>query len=197
MHLGRLAVLCTVFIGASLSAEAQYTSKTTTSGFTTKTTAATTSPAPVKPTNTNTTAARSNPYTGNRAAPAQAKTNSFTTNSGTKTTPAAQANAAPTQAVFRPRPQAAPVSEADDDELPSFDVLEGTGGSNQGAQGSNLPPPPPPKGEIWLYITDFDYRDTTGMTMNCGWKAVIQNRTDTPISQLKLFYKLIDINFAI
>ncbi len=187
---GRLILLFAVFIGISVPAKAQYTSKSaaSSSGYT-QNTAQTAQPA-AKPSAAPTSQAKQgNPYTGNSVP--KAKT-SYTTNSNT-TAPTAQAK--PTQAVFRPRPQAPETASSDDDELPSFDALEGKKGSatgtNQAAQ--NVPPPPPPKGEIWFYIADFAYRDRTGKTMNCDWKVVIQNRTDTAITSLSLSYTLLDM----
>ena len=210
MRLGRLAFLLAVFIGISASAEAQYTSKSTTSssGFT-QSSGTTTQPAARQAVAPTAQARQGNPYTGNSASAAkttssyttgstsaatQAKT-SFTTNSATTSNTSA-AQAKPTQAVFRPRPQAAAPEKApsaDEDELPSFEALEGKKGQTAGAAAQNVPPPPPPKGEIWFYIADFAYRDRTGKTMNCDWKVVVQNRTDTEIERLKISYTLLDL----
>lgn len=169
MRFSRLFVLSLVFTGFALSAQAQYTSRSPTPAETaTKTGTTTAAPA-----------AKTNPYTGTGAATAA---------------PAAkQQQPQPAQAVFRPRPQPAVMPQtAGDDELPSFDALEKPVAAAQGsAQGSNLPPPPPPKGEIWFYTTDFSYRDLTGRTMNCTWKVVLQNKTDTEIKQLKVVYTLL------
>ena len=227
MYLGRLAVLCTVFIGISVSAEAQYTSKSTSSsGFMTKTTSAqppsytnsgaagqARAAAPsytnsgtagqaraAAPSYTNSGAAgqaraAAPSYTNSGVAQAKTAAPSYT-NSGAAT-PAQQAKTA-SQPVFRPRPETAePEAEAEEDELPSFDALEGGNADPALAQGQpqeNLPPPPPPKGEIWIYVSDFEYRDLTGFTMNCNWKINVQNRTDTVIERLGIAYKILDIN---
>lgn len=41
-----------------------------------------------------------------------------------------------------------------------------------------------------MYIADFQYRDLTGVTMNCTWKLVTQNKTNADISNLKVKYTL-------
>ena len=172
MRFSRLFVFPLVFAAMTATAQAQYTSKSTT-----KTTASKTPTQATTKTNTQTTG--TNPYTG----------------SGTKTTAAAPAaKQQPAQPTFRPRPQQQPVAMPQtegDDELPSFDALEKPVAAAQGsAQGSNLPPPPPPKGEIWIYIADPSYRDLTGHTMNCSWKVVLQNKTNEEIKKLKITYTL-------
>lgn len=56
-------------------------------------------------------------------------------------------------------------------------------GAAQGsAQGSNLPKP---KGEIWVYVTDFKV-DKVGRFTYCTLKRVLQNRTDTEIERLSM-----------
>lgn len=169
MRFSRLFVLSLIFTGSALSAQAQYTSRSPASTETASKKTETTAPAP---------AARTNPYTGTGVASAAQ---------------VAKPQQQPAQPVFRPRPQPAAMPQtAGDDELPSFDALEKPTAAAQGsAQGSNLPPPPPPKGEIWFYTTNFAYRDLTGRTMNCTWKVVLQNKTDTEISQLKVVYTLL------
>lgn len=167
MRFSRLFVLSLVFTGFALSARAQYTSKSAApAGTTAKKTVAAAAPA-----------AKTNPYTGTKAAPAAR--------------PAAN-RPQPAQQTFRPRPQAVMPQTAGDDELPSFDALEKpVAAAQSSAQGSNLPPPPPPKGEIWFYIAETAYRDLTGLTMNCTWKVVLQNKTDTEIRSLKVVYNLL------
>ena len=111
---------------------------------------------------------------------------------------AAQAKPTSSQPVFRPRPQAVMEMPEDDDELPSFEALEkGKNAAGDQASAAPLPPPPAPKGEIWFYISDFAYRDRTGMTMNCDWKVVVQNRTDMTIEQFDIGYQLLDLNFIL
>lgn len=204
MKLSRFAVLLAVFTGISVPAGAQYTTKAETSGFTTKTTGAAKTPATSGFT-ARTSGATAQPSAGTAKTPA---TSGFTTRSsgaaaqasaGTQKSAAKQAAAQP---VFRPRPQETPepkINEEVDDELPSFDALEGKNPAVAAAQGQTEapPPPPPPKGEVWVYIADFDYRDLTGMTMNCGWKVVVQNRTDATIERLDLAYQILDVNFIV
>ena len=192
MRFGRLFVFCAVFCGMTAGANAQFTTKSN-SGFTSKERTPAAAPAAPKAssyTHKNATAPAARP-----AAPAAspekknaAATNSFTTQTRPSEASAAKPAAAPAKPMFRPRPQE-PEAAEEDDELPSFDALEG-----KSAQTANpdLPPPPPPKGEIWFYISDFTYSDTTGMTMNCDWKVVVQNRTDTPIQKIKVSYSLLD-----
>lgn len=173
MRFSRLFVLSLVFTGSALSAQAQYTSR---------------SPAPTETAaqKTQTTAAapttRTNPYTGTGAA----------------TAAQAAKPQQPAQPVFRPRPQPAAMPQAGDDELPSFDALEKPAAAAQGsAQGSNLPPPPPPKGEIWFYMAEASYENPTGYKMSCDWKIVLQNKTDTPIKELKITYTLLGSNYPL
>lgn len=165
MRFGSLIVLLAFLMSVSMSANAQYTSKSTNSaGFTTKSAGTTAQP--------------------------KAKTNS-------RQTPSAATKKAPAQASFRPRPQQtsaqAKAPATNDDELPSFDVFENNGSTET----ANLPPPPPPKGEVWVYIADFKQSDLTGMTMNCDWKIIVQNRTDTPIDSMSLKYHLLDLQFTL
>ncbi|HBO59606.1 MAG TPA: hypothetical protein DD624_06845 [Alphaproteobacteria bacterium] len=49
-----------------------------------------------------------------------------------------------------------------------------------------------PKGEIWMYISDFSWGDVDGAYVHCKWKAVLQNRTDTPIKTLKVGFTVRD-----
>lgn len=49
-----------------------------------------------------------------------------------------------------------------------------------------------PKGEIWMYISDFSWGDVDGAYVHCKWKAVLQNRTDTPIKVLKVGFTVRD-----
>ena len=177
MRLIYLFVFSLFFTGLSLSAQAQYTSKSTTTANTAKTT-----------------------QTSASSAYATKNTNTSSTGSGlttTSQTSTAQSNARPqkqqqTRAVFRPRPQPVEMPEAEeDDELPSFDALEKPASQQQTAQqAAAVPPPPPPKGEIWFYITDGTYRDLTGHSMNCRWKVVLQNKTDTKLKEMDIVYTL-------
>ena len=166
MRLSRLAVLLTVFAGMSLPAAAQYTTRGGEAG--------------------------SSVPRSTDAAPAAGTASGFTSRSASK----AKARPAAGQAIFRPRPkeETVPESTENDDELPSFEVLEG---KTSGTPQENVPPPPPPKGEIWFYISGFEYRDLTGRTMNCIWKVVVQNRTDTPIKRMELSYQLLDVDFVV
>ena len=45
-----------------------------------------------------------------------------------------------------------------------------------------------PKGEIWIYMSDFSWGDIDGAFVHCEWKAVLQNRTDTAINSLKISF---------
>jgi len=45
-----------------------------------------------------------------------------------------------------------------------------------------------PKGEIWVYMSDFEWGDIDGAFVHCEWKAVLQNRTDTTIERLKVSF---------
>lgn len=45
-----------------------------------------------------------------------------------------------------------------------------------------------PKGEIWVYMSDFSWGDINGSFVHCEWKAVLQNRTDTTIDSLKIAF---------
>ena len=175
MRFSRLFVLSLVFTGSSLSAQAQYTSRSPVSAETAAKKTEKTAPAPT---------AKTNPYTGTGAASAAQ---------------AAKPQQQPAQPVFRPRPQPAAMPQtAGDDELPSFDALEKPIAAAQGsAQGSNLPPPPPPKGEIWFYMADASYENPTGYKMSCSWKIVLQNKTDTPIKELKITYTLLGSNYPL
>lgn len=84
---------------------------------------------------------------------------------------AAQGSAAPAQRVnpyaVRRQPQTAPAAQ----------------GSAQGSHQIVWP-----KGEIWVYLSDFTWGDIDGAFVHCEWKAVLQNRTDTTISSLKISY---------
>lgn len=183
MVFNRLFMLSLVFSGITLSAQAQYTSKSTTTTETTQKSQKT-----VATTSTSSATTKTNPYTGN----------------GSATAAQPVKKEQPARPTFRPRPQAASVPQtAGDDELPSFEALENPTGSskNTTAQGTAQdpnapppPPPPPPKGEIWFYTADFAYRDLTGRTMNCTWKVVLQNKTDTEIKRLKIVYTVLGEN---
>ncbi len=202
MRFCRLLALSIAFAGLSVPVRAQYTSKSTTTATTTPTAAA----KPAAPTNrytSSTTAATAkpavNPYTGKTTAatPKTTAVNPYTGRTAT-TTPAAQQQ----RPVFRPRPQPVLPATGGDDDLPSFDALESNPAAKPAAaataQGSNLPPPPPPpKGEIWIYIADFQYRDLTGLTMNCTWKLVTQNKTNADISKLEIKYSLMGDEFPL
>lgn len=170
MRLSRLAVLSLFLMSLSISANAQYTSKSTRSSET---------------------------KTKSSETATQSKTNSFTTNSRKTSSAAGKKAPAQPQPSFRPRPQAAAqqkAAETNNDELPSFDVFEN---KETATTGENLPPPPPPKGEVWVYLADFKHSDLTGMTMTCNWKVIVQNRTDTPISRLSFTYHLLDLKFKL
>lgn len=210
MRFCRLLALSIAFAGLSVPARAQYTSKST--AATTPATAARPAAAPANRYTAPTPAAATakptaNPYTGKTttAAPKTAAANPYTGRTTaaapkTATVPAAQQQ----RPVFRPRPQqpVLPATDGDDD-LPSFDALEsGSSAAKPAAtaatQGSNLPPPPPPpKGEVWVYIADFQYRDLTGLTMNCTWKLVTQNKTNADISKLEIKYTLMGDEFPL
>lgn len=181
MRFSRLFFLCAVFVMMSVSANAQFTTRSN-SGLTTKT--GTSGSHAVKLNSPKTPAAAS-----------QTSGKSFTTNSRpAATAPTARAaSASAPQSVFRPRPQKS-ASDEEEDDLPSFDALEGK--DTQASKDAGLPPPPPPKGEIWFYIANFKYGDRTGITMHCEWKVVVQNRTDTPITNMKILYSLLDIEIA-
>lgn len=60
--------------------------------------------------------------------------------------------------------------------------IEGAAQGSAAAQGSNLPKP---KGEIWVYVTDFKI-DKVGRFPFCTLKRVLQNRTDTEIERLSI-----------
>lgn len=189
MRWGRLISISAVFIGLSVSADAQYTTKSASasSGFTTKTTAA-------RPVAETTSTTKANPYTGKANSGDATTTNSYTNSNKAAAAPT-QATA-PAQAVFRPRPQEAQTASSDDDdELPSFDALEGKPTQKANVNAPLLPPSPPPKGEIWVYITDFKYRDLTGSAMVCDWKVVVQNKTSATIEQMEFTYNLLDLGF--
>ena len=202
MRFCRLLALSIAFAGLSVPVRAQYTSKSTTTATTTPTAAA----KPAAPTNrytSSTTAATAkpavNPYTGKTAAatPKTTAVNPYKGRTAT-TTPAAQQQ----RPVFRPRPQPVLPAAGGEDDLPSLDALESNPAAKPAAaataQGSNLPPPPPPpKGEIWIYIADFQYRDLTGLTMNCTWKLVTQNKTNADISKLEIKYSLMGDEFPL
>ncbi len=194
MLFNRLIMFSLVFSGITLSAQAQYTSNSTTTDTARKSqkSVATASTTSTKSSNSiqkqQPTTAKTNPYTGSGS--------SFTTT----TTQAAkkQESARP---MFRPRPQQPAVvpPTSGEDDLPSFEALENPTGASKTAtaQDPNAPPPPPPpppKGEIWFYTADFAYRDLTGKTMNCTWKVVLQNKTDTNINQLKIVYTVLGEN---
>ena len=173
MHLSRLVFFSAVFIGLSAAADAQYTSKTTSSGLTSKTT---TSASPKSVTASASSATQANTYTKS-AAPTAAKT------SATQARP-----------VFRPRSQVVEKTVSDDDdELPSFERLEGKSTSpTQQKSAEELPPPPPPKGEIWFYITNFAHNAGKSSSLYCNWDVVIQNRTDADLD-LKVFFTLANV----
>lgn len=202
MRLCRLFLFMAAFIGLTAPAQAQYTSRSSGSAGPA---AAPQAPAP-----------RPAVQQAQPAAPA-ASANTFTT-TGQNSQPqqvapaAAPAQAsAPAQAPrFRPRPTAPVTASTEgDDDLPSFSAFEQNTSSGTDAAGTsaaqtqaqpgqaaaeaaaNVPPPEPPKGEIWLYITDFTYSDVNGMFMNCNWKLVLQNRTNTPIETMRLTYTLL------
>lgn len=88
---------------------------------------------------------------------------------------AAQGSAAPAQRVnpyaVRRQPQTAPAAQ----------------GSAQGSRQIVWP-----QGEIWMYISDFSWGDIDGAYVHCKWKAVLQNRTDTPIKSLKVGFTVRD-----
>ncbi len=172
MRFNRLFLFSLILSGLATSVQAQYTTKSTTSsGFTTKDTQVTT--------------------------PQQS---SEKQENSVNKQPIQQ-----TRPIFRPRPKIQEENETqtatspetansnneNEDELPSFEALENKTANGQATVQQPAPPPPPPKGEIWFYITDFNYRDLTGRTMNCTWKLVVQNRTDTPIKKMKLEYTIL------
>lgn len=204
MRLCRLFLFMAAFIGLTAPAQAQYTSRSSGSAGTAAVPQAPARPAPAQ-----------QPQPARQAAPAPASANTFTTTgqaAQTQAAPAAAQAAAPAAAPaaqtaprFRPRPTAPVQTSAEgEDDLPSFSAFEQNTSSaasgtpaaqaqpGQPAEAAaNLPPPEPPKGEIWLYITDFTYSDVNGMFMNCNWKLVLQNRTNTPIETMRLTYTLL------
>lgn len=126
--------------------------------------------------------------------------------------------AKPAAAQFRPRPTAQEDSEGASD-LPSFEAFQkpAAQGSavqnaapaqrinpyavrrqgsaqtqNAAAQGSVVPEIVWPKGEIWVYMSDFEWGDIDGAFVHCKWKIVLQNRTDTAIQNLKLEFVVRD-----
>lgn len=213
MRFCRLLALSIAFAGCGVPARAQYTSKSTTATPAAATTAARpAAPATANRYTSSTTATATakpaaNPYTGGTtaAAPKTTSANPYTGRTTTAATPKTTAAAAAQQQrpVFRPRPQPVLPATGGDDDLPSFDALESAPSAARPAaaataQGSNLPPPPPPpKGEVWVYIADFQYRDLTGLTMNCTWKLVAQNKTNADISKLEIKYTLMGDEFPI
>lgn len=209
MRFCRLLALSIAFAGCGVPARAQYTSKSTAAA--TPATAARPAPAAANRYTSSTTAAKpaANPYTGGTtaAAPKTTAANPYTGRTTTATAATPRTTAAPAaqqqRPVFRPRPQPVLPPTGGDDDLPSFDALENAPSAARPAtaataQGSNPPPPPPPpKGEVWVYIADFQYRDLTGLTMNCTWKLVAQNKTNADISKLEIKYTLMGDEFPI
>lgn len=210
MRLCRSFLFMTVFIGLTAPAQAQYTSR---SADTAPAPSAAPAPAPAaRP--------AVQPQQVQPAAPSPANTFTTTrqTSQPQQAAPAAATAAAATPAApaaprFRPRPTAPAAASAEgENDVPSFSAFEQTPasgttaagntaagasaaqaqpGQTGGAAAANVPPPEPPKGEIWLYITDFTYSDVNGMFMNCNWKLVLQNRTNTPIETMRLTYTLL------
>lgn len=162
MRSDRLFLFTVVFAGLACSAQAQYTSKSTSSsGYTT---------------NRKTTTQQHAPSTSATFRPRP---------SATKET------ATPARRVITPAAKAAG-SETDDDELPSFSAFE----KSERKAAKNVVPEP--KGEVWFYIADFSYENVTGNPdfMNCQWKVVVQNRTDSKIGRYTIDYKLLDEEFS-
>lgn len=209
MHISRFIILTAVLSCFSLTAEAQYTSRSSQPSGGGSKAAAVNQPAP---------AAVPRPTAQGSVG---ATTPSFTTNSsGTTRTapvaaPAAQQAAPAARPQFRPRPAAAVNEEADD--VPSFAAFDRSAQQapatqqaqqpqrNQyapqrqdaqgaaAAQGSNLPPPiVKPKGEVWVYVADFQNKKLRDLMTYCEWKVVLQNRTDTPIQLLNLSVTILD-----
>lgn len=135
----------------------------------------------------------SSSYTTNRKTTAATQQQRATTPAATfRPRPAAQATATnPARRVITPAAKTA-AAAADDDELPSFSAFE------KSKTETEKPAVPNPKGEIWFYIADFSYENATGNPdfMNCQWKVVAQNRTDTKIKRYTLDYKLLDEEFS-
>lgn len=118
-------------------------------------------------------------------------------------------------AAARVRPQAAATEEGDSD-MPSFEAFaKPAAAAPAAAQGSASPAQRVnpyavrrqqqnapaaqgsaqgshqivwPKGEIWVYMSDFSWGDIDGAFVHCEWKAVLQNRTDTTIDSLKITF---------
>ncbi len=134
----------------------------------------------------------SSSYTTNRKTTATTQQQRATTPAATfRPRPAAQATATnPARRVITPAAKTA--AAADDDELPSFSAFE------KSKTETEKPVVPNPKGEVWFYIADFSYENATGNPdfMNCQWKVVAQNRTDTRIKRYTLDYKLLDEEFS-
>lgn len=208
MRICRLFVLSAFLIGVSLSANAQYTSKSS-SGFTSKTSAAAPKPQPQQaktyaaPASAGT--AKTNSYTNSASASAAGRTsytnsNTATTNSAVNARPAAAMQVRPTApaaGAFRPK---APIttSSADNtedsgDELPSFDVIEDNGTPRTPEQQKQLiQMPEKPDGEILIYFTDFIVDDSSGDPVMCSWNIVVQNNTNLSVQALRFTYKLME-----
>ncbi|MBO4521316.1 MAG: hypothetical protein J5787_08940 [Alphaproteobacteria bacterium] len=178
MHLNRLIFLSMVFIGLAATADAQYTNR---SSYTARPTQGYAQP-------TRSTQGYAQPTRSTTGSAPQAKTTTSYVNKPSQATAPQQPQTAPT---FRPRQ---PVTADADDELPSFESLEGQQANNgaangEGAEGTETtPPPPPPKGQIWIYMTNF--KDEGGHSRYCKWEIVVQNRTDTDLKDLKIKHKL-------
>ncbi|MBO4643619.1 MAG: hypothetical protein J5716_03305 [Alphaproteobacteria bacterium] len=194
MHLNRLIFLSMVFIGLAATADAQYTNRSSYTARPTQGYAQPTKPTQgyAQPTRSTQGYAQPTKTTQGYAQPTRTTTGSApqarTTTSYVNKPSQAQTAEPQAKPTFRPRQ---PVTADADDELPSFDSLEGQQANNGAANaegGEAVPPPPPPKGQIWIYLTNF--KDEGGHSRYCSWEIVVQNRTDADLKDLSIKYKL-------
>lgn len=210
MRFCRLIILSAFLICVSLSAKAQYTSKSSNSGFTSKTSAV--QKAPERSGNAFTSSpsaatAKANPYTNSASA---TEKKSYTTNNtaGAESASASRtggnAGQVPASVQVRPaapavsaafRPQAKITATSDDDEdsgddIPSFDVLEGKP-LTQEQQKQKVQMLEEPEGEILIYISDFVIDEQYSRPI-CNWKTVVQNNTNLSIQSLRFDYQLLE-----
>lgn len=198
MRFCRLVFLSAFMICVSLSAKAQYTSKSSSSGFTSKTSVPAAARQSQEKTGTNT-------YTG----PTFSAGKSSYTNQGSSTAeksntapaainvrPAAAVQVRPTAPAAAPaafRPKAKMTAETEDDsgdDLPSFDALEDNGKpKTQEQQKQLVQMPEEPKGDILIFISDFTIDDSSRIPI-CDWKVNIQNDSDLTIQVLRFEYQL-------
>ena len=196
MRFCRLVFLSAFMICVSLSAKAQYTSKSSSSGFTSKTPAPAAARQPQEKTGTNTYtnstfSAGKSSYTNQGASTAE---KSNTTPAAVNVRPAAAVQVrptAPSAAAFRPRAQMTAETEDDSgDDLPSFDALEDNGKPKTQEQQKQLVQMlEEPKGDILIFISDFTIDDSSRIPI-CDWKVNVQNDSDLTIQALRFEYQL-------